>query len=366
MILLGSFFSNLLPAPFTSPAVPASNWVDGLFITTNGLWGIPTRVSATFIFLFVVLASFLEVTGAGRFLLDFAKALVGRRQGGAAKISVVASSLFGSLSGSAAANVYGTGIFTIPTMKKFGYKNSFAGATEVSASCGGQIMPPIMGAGAFIMAQFLGVDYIVIAAAAVIPALLYYISVYFSVHAETITQGIQPIPEEEIPSVRQVFREQLGYALSFFVTVVVLFYMLMKGFTIYRAVFLSLVVLMGVSTLQPQSRVGLGELTVALDKSARNATQIAMATASASIVLGALNTSGLGVIFGQYVVQLAGGAAVLLLGLVAVFAIILGFGMPTTAAYILAAALLGPALVAVRATLRRECTRPWSAFRSRG
>jgi TRAP transporter 4TM/12TM fusion protein len=348
MILLGSFFSNLLPAPFTSPAVPASNWVDGLFITTNGLWGIPTRVSATFIFLFVVLASFLEVTGAGRFLLDFAKALVGRRQGGAAKISVVASSLFGSLSGSAAANVYGTGIFTIPTMKKFGYKNSFAGATEVSASCGGQIMPPIMGAGAFIMAQFLGVDYIVIAAAAVIPALLYYISVYFSVHAETITQGIQPIPEEEIPSVRQVFREQLGYALSFFVTVVVLFYMLMKGFTIYRAVFLSLVVLMGVSTLQPQSRVGLGELTVALDKSARNATQIAMATASASIVLGALNTSGLGVIFGQYVVQLAGGAAVLLLGLVAVFAIILGFGMPTTAAYILAAALLGPALVAVQ------------------
>jgi TRAP transporter 4TM/12TM fusion protein len=347
LILLGGFFSNLLPSPLTSPAVQSSNWVDGLFITTNGLWGIPTRVSATFIFLFVVLAAFLEVTGAGRFLLDFAKALVGDRQGGAAKISVVASSLFGSLSGSAAANVYGTGIFTIPTMKKFGYKNSFAGATEVAASCGGQIMPPIMGAGAFIMAQFLGVDYITIAAAAIIPALLYYVSVYFSVHAETITQGIRPIPDDEIPTVKGVFREQLGYALSFFVTVIVLFYMLMQGYTIYRAVFLSVVVLMLASALQPQSRVGVGELTIALDKGARNATQIAMATASASIVLGTLNTSGLGVIFGQFVVGLAGGEVLLLLLLVAIFSIILGFGMPTTAAYILAAALLGPALVAV-------------------
>lgn len=347
LILAGGFFSNELPPPFTSPQVDPSNWVDGLFVTTNGLWGIPTRVSATFIFLFVVLAAFLEVTGAGRFLLDFSKALVGRRQGGAAKIAVVASSLFGSLSGSAAANVYGTGIFTIPTMKKFGYKNSFAGATEVAASCGGQIMPPIMGAGAFIMAQFLGVDYIVIAAAAIIPAFLYYVSVYFSVHAETITQGIQPIPEEEIQGAGEVIRDQIGHALSFFLTVIALLYMLMQGYTIYRAVFLSVIVLMVISSLQPQSRVGLGELTQALDKGARNATQIAMATASASIVLGTLNTSGLGVIFGQFVVQLAGGAVLLLLILVALFSIVLGFGMPTTAAYILAAALLGPALTAV-------------------
>jgi TRAP transporter 4TM/12TM fusion protein len=347
VILVGSFFSNLLPAPLTSPQSSPSTWVDGLFITTNGLWGIPTRVSATFIFLFVVLAAFLEVTGAGRFLIDLAKALVGSRQGGAAKVSVIASSLFGSLSGSAAANVYGTGIFTIPTMKKFGYSNSFSGSTEVAASCGGQIMPPIMGAGAFIMAQFLGVDYIVIAMAAIIPAALYYVSVYFAVHAETLTQGIRPMPDEEIPSVRGVIRDQYDYALAFFVTIILLFYMLIRGYTIYRAVFLSLVGLMLVAALNPRSRVGVPELTTALDKGARNATQIAMATASASIVLGALNTSGIGVIFGQVVVGLAGGDILLLLVLVAVFSIILGFGMPTTAAYILAAALLGPALVAV-------------------
>lgn len=347
LILVGGFYSNELPAPFTSPAVPTSNWVDGLFVTTNGLWGIPTRVSATFIFLFVVMAAFLEVTGAGRFLLDFAKSLVGRRQGGAAKIAVVASTLFGSLSGSAAANVYGTGIFTIPTMKKFGYKNSFAGATEVAASCGGQIMPPIMGAGAFIMAQFLGIDYIVIALAAVIPAALYYLSVYFSVHAETINQGIQPIPETEIEPPTKVLKTQSGFAASFFVTIMVLFYMLFQGYTIYRAVFFSVIVLMFVSAVQPQSRVGVDELAIALDKGARNATQIAMATACASIVLGTLNTSGLGVIFGQWVVALAGGVVILLLVLVAAFSIVLGFGMPTTAAYILAAALLGPALVAV-------------------
>lgn len=347
LILLGSFYSAYLPPPFTSPQSPANIWVDGLFVTTNGLWGIPTRVSATFIFLFVVLAAFLEVTGAGRFLIDFAKALVGKRQGGAAKVSVIASSLFGSLSGSAAANVYGTGIFTIPTMKKFGYRNTFAGSVEVSASCGGQIMPPIMGAGAFIMAQFLGIDYIVIAAAAVIPAVLYYVSVYFAVHANTLKEGIRPMPDEEVPSVRSVISDQYGYALAFFVTVGLLFYLLLQGYTIYRAVYVSVVGLMLVAAINPRSRVGVGELTTALDKGARNATQIAMATASASIVLGALNTSGIGVIFGQIVVGLAGGDVLLLLVLVAVFAIVLGFGMPTTAAYILAAALLGPALVAV-------------------
>lgn len=347
LILIGGYYSSMLPAPFTSPQSPPNIWVDGLYVTTNGLWGIPTRVSATFIFLFVVLAAFLEVTGAGRFLINFARALVGGRQGGAAKVAVVSSSLFGSLSGSAAANVYGTGIFTIPMMKKFGYSNEFAGSTEVSASCGGQIMPPIMGAGAFIMAQFLGIDYIVIAAAAIIPAVLYYISVYFSVHAETLTQGIRPLPEEEIPKLRDVLREQYDFALAFFVTIVLLFYMLMQGYTIYRAVFLSVVGLMLITMVSPRSRVGVPELTVALDKGARNATQIAMATASASIVLGALNTSGIGVLFGQVLVGLAGGDVLLLLVLVAAFSIILGFGMPTTAAYILAAALLGPALVAV-------------------
>lgn len=347
MILIGSFYSSMLPPPFTSPQSPANIWVDGLYVTTNGLWGIPTRVSATFIFLFVVLAAFLEVTGAGRFLIDLAKALVGKRQGGAAKVAVVASSLFGSLSGSAAANVYGTGIFTIPTMKKFGYRNEFAGATEVSASCGGQLMPPIMGAGAFIMAQFLGTDYIVIAAAAVIPAILYYVSVYFAVHAETIRQGNRPIPADEVPSLRAVLTGQYDYALAFFVTIALLFFMLVRGYTIYRAVYISVVGLMITTTVSPRSRVGVPELGTALDKGARNATQIAMATASASIVLGALNTSGIGVIFGQIVVGLAGGDIFLLLLLVAVFAIVLGFGMPTTAAYILAAALLGPALVAV-------------------
>ena len=347
LILIGGYYSAYLPAPFTSPQSPPNVWVDGLYVTTNGLWGIPTRVSATFIFLFVVLASFLEVTGAGRFLLDFARALVGSRQGGAAKVSVVASSLFGSLSGSAAANVYGTGIFTIPMMKKFGYTNKFAGATEVSASCGGQIMPPIMGAGAFIMAQFLGIDYIVIAAAAIVPALLYYISVYFSVHAETLTQGIRPLPDEEIPELREVLRTQYDFALAFFVTIILLFWMLLQGYTIYRAVFLSVVGLMVITMISPRSRVGVPELTTALDKGARNATQIAMATASASIVLGALNTSGIGVLFGQVLVGLAGGDVLFLLVLVAAFSIILGFGMPTTAAYILAAALLGPALVAV-------------------
>lgn len=347
LFLISGFFSNMLPQPMTAPAVPPSNWVDGMFITTQGLWGVPTRVSATFIFLFVVLAAFLESTGAGEFLIDFANSLVGHLQGGAAKVAVVASSIFGSLSGSAAANVYGTGIFTIPMMKDSGLDSIFSGSTEVTASCGGQLMPPIMGAGAFIMAQFLGVEYMVIAMAAIIPSFLYYVSVYFSVHAESIVQEVEPLPREEQKNAIEVLRGAPGQALTLVMTLTVLIYMLVQGYTIYRSVFLAVGVLMIVSSIQADSRMGVKHLVVALDKGARNATQIAMACAAASIVLGTLNISGLGVIFGQFLVTLAGGSVALLLIFVAAFSIILGFGMPTTAAYILAASLLAPALSAV-------------------
>lgn len=347
LILVATFYADVLPAPLTAPRLPASNWIDGLFVTTQGLWSVPVRVSASFIFLFVVLAAFLEATGAGRFLLDLANALVGHLVGGAAKVSVVASSIFGSLSGSAAANVYGTGIFTIPTMKKFGFSSRMAGATEVSASNGGQLMPPIMGAGAFIMAQFLGTEYIVIALAAIIPAALYYLSVYFSIHAQAIKLDIDPVPKEEQKNALNVLKEKPGQASTLALTVGVLFFMLMQGYTIYRSIFFSIAVMMIVSSLQPDSRLGVKELVVAFDKGARNATQIAMACAAAAIVLGALNISGLGVVFGQIVVALSQGIIPLLLILVAAFSIILGFGMPTTAAYILAASLLAPGLAEV-------------------
>lgn len=208
-------------------------------------------------------------------------------------------------------------------------------------------MPPIMGAGAFIMAQFLGQDYMVIAFAAIIPAALYYLSVYFSVHAESIKQGIDPIPKADQKNTANVLRNNPGQAGTLFITVGLLFYMLIEGYTIYRSIFFAIAVMMIVSSFQPESRIGVKELAVALDKGARNATQIAMACASASIVLGALNISGLGVVFGQIILSLSQGIIPLLLFLVAAFSIILGFGMPTTAAYILAASLLAPGLSAV-------------------
>ncbi|WP_265110813.1 TRAP transporter permease [Halosolutus halophilus] len=347
VFLLATYFAYLLPPPFTTPAVPPSNWIDGLFVTSEGLWGIPTRVSATFIFLFVVLAAFLESTKAGQFLIDIGNAMVGHLQGGYSKVSVVASSIFGSLSGSAAANVYGTGIFTIPMMKKSGLNPISAGSTEVTASCGGQLMPPIMGAGAFIMAQFLGINYVVVAMAAIIPSFLYYTSVYFSVHAEAVKQKIEPIPKEDRKKALNVIREAPGQALTLTLTLLVLIYMLVRGYTIYRSVFVAIGILMIVSSIQPGSRMGVKHMTVALDKGARNATQIAMACAAASIVLGSLNITGLGVVFGQFLVGAAGGVLWVLLIMVAAFSIILGFGMPTTAAYILAASLLAPALAAV-------------------
>jgi TRAP transporter 4TM/12TM fusion protein len=176
--LFGSYF----PYPFTIRAPSFRVFLDHMFLTPQAIFGIPTGVSATFVYLFILLGTFLEQTKGGQFIIDFSMALVGRATGGAAKVAVVASSLFGTISGHSVANVYGTGTFTIPLMKRMGYKPEFAGAVEAAASTGGQIMPPVMGAAAFIMAEILGISYLSICVAAIFPALLYYVAVFSSTH----------------------------------------------------------------------------------------------------------------------------------------------------------------------------------------
>lgn len=320
-------------------------WVHAMFITSQGLWGVPTMVSATFIFLFVVLASFLESTRVGRFLIDFALSIVGTKTGGPGKVSVISSSLFGTVSGSAAANVYGTGVFTIPTMKRFGFTKNFAGAVEVVASTGGQLMPPIMGAGAFVMAEFIGIAYIRIAAAAIIPAILYYVAAFWAVHGEARKKGLTGLPQEQVRPFKTMMREELGMFITFVIPIGSLVYLLMTGTSLYTSVFYAIIILLVVSTLRTESRLTIKKGWGALSKASKNATMIAMACGVASVIVGVLNVTGWGVTFSKMLVDFSMGNPYILLVSAALFSIILGFGMPTTAAYILAAALIAPALI---------------------
>ncbi|WP_290596396.1 MULTISPECIES: TRAP transporter permease [unclassified Archaeoglobus] len=346
-LVAGYLFATIQISPTLNiPKIQDWWWIHALFISTQGLWGIPTMVSATFIFLFVVLAALLEATKVGRFFLDFSLSLVGKSTGGPGKVAVISSSLFGSISGSAAANVYATGVFTIPTMKKFGFDRNFAGAVEVVASTGGQLMPPIMGAGAFVMAEFLGIPYIRIAAAAIIPAMLYYLAAFFAVHAESKNRRLMGLPPEQVRPLRVTLKEELGQFASFAVTIGALVYMLMTGFSLYRAVFISIMILLIVSFLRKETRLGPLQMWNALDQASRNAIMIAMACGVASIIVGVLTLTGLGVMFSKILVDISHGNVYILLISAAFLAIILGMGMPTTAAYILAAALIAPALIA--------------------
>jgi TRAP transporter 4TM/12TM fusion protein len=230
-------------------------------------------------------------------------------------------------------------------MKKFGFDRNFAGAVEVVASTGGQLMPPIMGAGAFIMAEFLGIPYIRIAAAAIIPALLYYLAAYLAVHAEARKRGLHGLPPEEVRPLRLTMKEELGQFATFSITIGALVYMLVSGFSLYRAVFISIVILFLTSALRKESRIGPGATWNALDSASRNAIMIAMACGAASIIVGVLTLTGLGVTLSKTLVSISHGNVYILLISAAFLAIILGMGMPTTAAYILTAALIAPALI---------------------
>lgn len=345
-LLIGYLLATLRIFPeLNIPKILDWWWIHAMLVSTQGLWSTPTMVSATYIFLFVVLASFLEASKVGRFFIDLAISLVGKMTGGPAKIAVFSSSLFGSISGSAAANVYATGIFTIPTMKKFGYSPAFAGAVEAVASTGGQLVPPIMGAAAFVMAEFIGVPYARIMLAAIIPALIYYFANYLAVHAEAKVKGLKGIPEEEVRPTKKVLKEDLWQFICFATTITLLVYMIMVGYSLYTSVFYSWAVLVLLSFVGKKTRLTPKNFANALAQAAKNATTVAVACGVASIIVGVLTITGFGHLIAQTFLKISQGNLILLILLTAVFTIILGMGMPTTAAYILAASLIAPALV---------------------
>ncbi|HHT71787.1 MAG TPA: TRAP transporter permease [Firmicutes bacterium] len=311
------------------------------FLTTEGIYGVPLGVSSTFVYLFILFGAFLNKTGAGKFFIDLAFALTGSSQGGPAKSAIVSSGLLGTVSGSSVANVVTTGTFTIPLMKRVGYEPHFAGAVEAASSTGGQIMPPVMGAAAFIMAEVLGVPYISVAAAAAIPAVLYYISLFAQVHFRAGRLGLKGIPRSELPDLKQTLAQ--GWHLL--IPLIVLIVILVWGYSPMKAVFWTIILTGGLSFIKPETRITGPKLLEALEEGARSAVEVAAACACAGIVVGVVTMTGLGLKIAGLIVTWSRGQLFLALPLTMLASILLGMALPTTAKYVVLSTLAAPALV---------------------
>ncbi|WP_319496262.1 TRAP transporter permease [uncultured Cohaesibacter sp.] len=343
-IIVGFFagymwFGNFMPGILKGLPFSFAEVIEQIYLTDEGVFSIPLGVSATFVMVFLIFGGFLEKSGVGQYFMDFAQAFTGTSPGGPAKISVVSSALFGSISGAAVANVYGTGTFTIPLMKRIGYPPYFAAAVESVASTGGQIMPPIMGAGAFIMASFLGVPFGDIIIAAIVPAILYYGAVLLMVHLGALKNNLQGLSEEDLPSKKRVLKQ--SYKL---LPIVGLVYMLLSGFSPMLAAAIGILGAWLVSLPDPEHRMGPRKILDAIVSGSRNVPVVAIACAAAGIVVGSVSLTGFGFKFVGLVFSLAQGVPFVALFLIAVVSLILGMGLPTTSAYILGAALGVPAL----------------------
>ena len=313
------------------------------YMTTDALFGVPAQVSATYVVLFVIFGAMAERFGIGKLFMDFALALTGHAAGGPAKVAVVTSGLFGSVSGSAVANVMTTGTFSIPLMKRIGYRPQFAGAVEAVASTGGQIMPPIMGAAAFVMAEFMGVSYLTVAGYALLPALLYFLAVFLAVHFEARKRGMKGLPKADLPRVGKVLKDE-GHL---FLPLVVIIGMLMSGYSAPFSALCGILSILPVVLMRKTTRheVTLPKVIEALESGAVNSVAVALACATAGIVIGVIAQTGLGLTFTGLVKAAAGQQLIFALILTMIAGIVLGMGMPTTPAYIVQVALLVPALV---------------------
>jgi TRAP transporter 4TM/12TM fusion protein len=317
--------------------------LDQLFMTTEGIFGMPLGVSASYVMIFVLFGAFMERTGTGQLFMDFAMSLTGHTAGGPGKVSVVSSSLFGTISGSAVANVMVDGPISIPLMKRTGFKPHFAAGVEAVASTGGQIMPPIMGAAAFVMAEFMQVSYGQVILWALIPAVLYYLACFGAVHFEAKRLGLAGVPRSELPRLGAVLRER-GHL---FIPVMIILGVMYSGYSAPLAALAGTLACFPVAALRASTRsnVTLRNVVEAMVDGSRNALPVALACACAGIIIGVVSLTGAGIVFTQIVISLAQSSLLLALILTMIAGIILGMGMPTTPAYIIMTALLVPALV---------------------
>ena len=340
VFLLYCYFGRYFFGIFAHRGYNFTRIINHMYLGTEGVFGTPLEVSATFVFLFILFGTFLEQTGMGKFIIDLAMALAGHSTGGPAKVAVISSGLMGSISGSSVANVCTTGMFTIPLMKSIGYKPHFAGAVEAVASTGGQIMPPVMGAAGFIMATMMEVPYLEVAAAAVIPALLYYFAVYIQVHFEAHRLGLRGLPRERLPRILPLLKDK-GHLL---VPLAGIIYFLIAGYTPLKAAFNGIIITMVVSFFRKETRLTLPKLVAALEEGARGALGVACACATVGIVVGTATLTGLGLTIANAIVKLSGGMLLLTLAFTMVACILLGAGLPTTANFIVTSTMAAPAL----------------------
>ncbi|MDR3176546.1 MAG: TRAP transporter permease [Desulfovibrio sp.] len=315
--------------------------INHMYLGGEGIFGTPLEVSSTYVFMFILFGSVLEKTGIGRFIIDLSLALAGWSSGGPAKVAVVASGLMGTVSGSSVANVCTTGMFTIPLMKSVGYRPYFAGAVEAVASTGGQIMPPVMGAGAFIMAQFLGVPYNEVVIAAIIPALLYFSAVMIQVHFEAKRLGLTGLPRERLPNVWLLLRAK-GFLL---LPLAAIIYLLLAGYTPLKAAFYGILICIALSWLNKETRLTPKKLIEAFEAGARSSLAVACACACVGMIIGAGTLTGLALRIANGIVTLAHGMLLPTMLMTMMASILLGMGLPTTANFIVTSTMAAPALL---------------------
>jgi TRAP transporter 4TM/12TM fusion protein len=317
--------------------------MEQLYLSTEGIFGSTLGVSASYVMLFVLFGAFMEKSGTGQLFMDFSMSITGHYAGGPGKVAIVSSSLFGTVSGSAVANVMVDGPITIPLMKRTGFRPPFAAAVEAVASTGGQIMPPVMGAAAFVMAEFLAVPYAQVAVWAIVPALMYYLAVFFAVHFEAKRYRLAGVPRSELPR----FIHVMAVRGHLFIPIFVVLFGLILGYSAPLCALAGSLACFPVALLRASTRAGITwwSLLDALQDGAKNTLSVAMACACAGVVIGCVTITGLGITFTQVVLALAQNSLVLALALTAIAGIILGMGMPTTPAYIVMVALLVPAII---------------------
>ncbi|MFC2013630.1 TRAP transporter permease, partial [Chloroflexota bacterium] len=342
LFILYARFTWLIPGMLGGSGSPWQRLASFLYLDTGSILGFIAMVVFGMVFSFILFGRTLFATGGGKFFTDISLALMGKKRGGPAKVAVVASSLFGTLSGSASSNVVLTGSITIPMMKNTGYKPAVAAAIESVASSGGVLMPPVMGATAFIIAELLAIPYREVVIAAVIPAVLYYLSLFIQVDLEAVKGGLKGLPAEQLPSLKRI----LPSGWIFIVPVLVLIYCL---FILYlspaKSALYSFISLIVFSMFRRDTRLTLRRLLVCLEDTGRFMIEIGVISAIAGIIIGIVGLTSLGILFSHILIAVSGGNTYLLLLLTAVASIILGMGMPVTASYIILAVLAAPALV---------------------
>ncbi|WP_454972496.1 TRAP transporter permease [Corynebacterium propinquum] len=341
VFLAFALFGQYGPLRFQHRGYEVHDILDFLYLTNEGIFSTAVAVAASYIFLFVLFGAVLQKSGLGQFFNDIALALAGRSRGGPAKVAVISSGFLGSINGSAIANVVTTGAFTIPLMKKVGFKPYFAGGVEASASVGGQILPPIMGASAFIMAETLGMQYTEVAIAALIPAVLYYIGVIMQVHFRAVRDGLSGISTDNLPAVKEVLRER-GHLL---VPLVILVYMLFfSGQTILFSALITILATIVIAQLRGITRMSIKNIIYALADGAKTSVAVSVACACVGIIVGVVTLTGFGVKLANAIVILGEGSLLLSLVLTMVACIILGMGLPSIPAYIITSTMAAPAL----------------------